>query len=231
MIRVIIPTYNKERALPQTLSSVFQQLGPFQMIVVDGGSTDRTQDIAQTFPEIVWLTAPEGRASEMNAGANAMLSHDHTSNDWLLFLHADTLLPSNAFKQLHQIATDPNWQANGFQHEFPGKEWRLQMISWLDNVRCHRSQTIYGDQGLFVRVGLLHQLRGFPLQPMLEDVRFCEKLLAHTRPQLLPSSVVRDAWKFLQMSAWESLLRVVMLFLHVEFGVPTFAPAFFADIR
>ncbi len=231
MIWVIIPTYNEERALPQTLASVFQQQSHYQIIVVDGGSTDRTQEIVRSHPEIIWLTAPKGRASQMNAGAQHMLSHHHTSIDWLLFLHADTLLPSDALKQLDHAAIDSSCQAGGFQHQFSGEDWRLRMISWLDNFRCQRSQIIYGDQALFVRVGLFHQLGGFPAQSMLEDVRFCEQLLAETTPKLLPTSVVTDARKFLQMGVWRSLLRAVLIILHVEYGLPTFTPAFFADVR
>jgi glycosyltransferase involved in cell wall biosynthesis len=83
--------------------SVFKQKGPYQIIVVDGGSTDQTHNIVRTHSQIIWLTAPKGRASQMNVGANYMLTHQHTSNDWLLFLHADTLLPSNAFTQLYQL--------------------------------------------------------------------------------------------------------------------------------
>jgi rSAM/selenodomain-associated transferase 2 len=231
MIWVIIPTYNEERALPLTLLSVFQQKGPYQIIVVDGGSTDQTHNIVRTHSQIIWLTAPKGRASQMNVGANYMLTHQHTSNDWLLFLHADTLLPSNAFTQLYQLALDTSCQAGGFQHQFSGKDWRLRMISWLDNFRCHRSRIIYGDQALFVRVGLFHHLGGFPLQPMLEDVRFCEQLLGHTTPRLLTSPVVTDARKFVQMGIWRSFIRVLMIILHVEYGLPTFTPSFFADVR
>ncbi len=231
MIWVIIPTYNEEQALPQTLASVFQQKSHYQIIVVDGGSTDLTQEIVRVHPEIIWLTAPKGRASQMNAGAQYIDSHQHTTNDWLLFLHADTLLPPDAFRQLDHAAMDTRCQAGGFQHKFSGKDWRLSMISWLDNFRCQRSQIIYGDQALFVRVGLFQQLKGFPSLPMLEDVRFCEKILAHTTPRLLPSPVVTDARKFLQMGVWRSLIRVVMIILHVEYGLPTFTPAFFVDVR
>lgn len=231
MIWVIIPTYNEERALPHTLFSVFQQKGHYQIIVVDGGSTDQTQDIVRKHVQITWLTAPKGRASQMNAGANYVLTQQNSSDDWLLFLHADTLLPSHAFTQLHDLALDNNCQAGGFQHQFSGQDWRLRMISWLDNFRCHRSRIIYGDQALFVRAGLFHQVGRFPLQPMLEDVRFCEQLLVHTTPRLLASPVVTDARKFIQMGVWRSFIRVLMIILHVEYGLPTFTPAFFADVR
>ncbi len=231
MIWVVIPTYNEEHALPHTLTSVFQQHGEFNVIVVDGGSLDNTHDIVRTHDRITWLTAPKGRASQMNVGANYVLAQQASSNDWLLFLHADTLLPTHAFKQLSHLAEDSTCQAGGFQHQFSGKDWRLRMISWLDNFRCQRSQIIYGDQALFVRAGLFRQLGGFPLLPMLEDVRFCEQLLLHTTPRLLASPVVTDARKFIQMGIWRSFIRVLMIILHVEFGLPTFTPSFFADVR
>ncbi len=231
MIWVVIPTFNEERALPQTLTSVYQQEGNFTIITVDGGSRDGTKAIVGQHPPIIWLTAPKGRASQMNAGANYILTHPHHEEDWLLFLHADTLLPSDAFTHLHALATDQTCQAGGFQHQFSGQDWRLRLISWLDNFRCHHSGIIYGDQALFVRAGLFRQLGGFPLQPMLEDVRFCEQLLAYTTPRLLPMAVVTDARKFIQMGIWQSFFRVLMIILHVEYGLPTFTPKFFADVR
>ena len=231
MIWVIIPTYNEEQALPLTLLSVFQQQGNYQIIVVDGGSTDDTHNIVRSHSQIIWLTAPKGRASQMNAGADYMLTHQHTTNDWLVFLHADTLLPPDAFTQLNQLAFDTNCQAGGFQHQFSGKDWRLRLISWLNNFRCHRSRVIYGDQALFVRTGLFHQIGGFPRLPSLEDVRFCEKLLSHTNPCVLSTPVKTDARKFIQMGIWRSFIWVLMIILHVEYGLPTFQPQFFADVR
>ncbi len=231
MIWIIIPTYKEERALPHTLASVFQQAGGYQIIVVDGGSNDRTNDIVGGHTQITWLTAPKGRASQMNAGADYVRTQQGSSDDWLLFLHADTLLPSDAIKQLHNLESDGSCQAGGFQNQFSGQDWRLRMISWLDNFRCHRSGIVYGDQALFVRTGLFQHVGGFPDLPMLEDVRLCEQLLGHTTLRLLPSSVITDARKFIQMGIWRSFIRVLMIILHVEYGLPTFTPAFFADVR
>ncbi|MCA9453607.1 MAG: TIGR04283 family arsenosugar biosynthesis glycosyltransferase [Nitrospiraceae bacterium] len=231
MIWVIIPTYNEEKALPHTISSVLSQSTPYQVIVVDGGSTDRTLEVLRQTSQISWCTAPKGRASQMNAGARFVIQQQASADDWLLFLHADTQLPRGAFQQLHHLASDPSSQAGGFRHRFSGKDWRLRMISWLDNLRCTHSHIIYGDQALFVRQGLFAQLGGFPMQAVLEDVVFGQTLLRKTTPRLLPLTVITDSRKFVKMGIWRSFIRVLLIILHVEFGLPTFSPAFFRDVR
>jgi len=231
MIWVIIPTYNEEQALPDTLQSVFQQSGSYRVVVVDGGSTDRTPDLLRGDSRLTYLTAPKGRASQMNAGAQFAIRQQTTANDWLLFLHADTLLPPEAFRHLQRLSSDSSYQAGGFRHQFSGQGWRLRVISWLDNLRCSHSHIMYGDQALFVRQGLFRQLGGFPDQAILEDVAFGQTLLTHTVPHLLPLTVVTDSRKFIKMGVTRSFVRVLLIILHVEFGFPTLPRAFFQDVR
>ncbi|MDZ4732118.1 MAG: TIGR04283 family arsenosugar biosynthesis glycosyltransferase [Nitrospirota bacterium] len=246
MVTVIIPAYNEEKALPHTLGELLSQSGDYEVIVVDGGSIDCTRVIVESFGFIdsasnsrrssdasrgmlhvsrVILVAPKGRASQMNAGAK------EATGELLLFLHADTVLPAGAIQRLNEIEADQTIQAGGFMHQFSGDDWRLRLISFLDNFRCIRSRIIYGDQALFVRRALFEQLGGFPSQRILEDVAFCEKLIKVTRPLLLSYSVVTDARKFLKMGVWRSFLRVLLIILHVEFRLPVLPRAFFRDIR
>jgi rSAM/selenodomain-associated transferase 2 len=225
MITVVIPAYNEEKVLSKTLYALFAQAGLFETIVVDGGSTDRTIECAQTFPGLQVLTAPKGRASQMNAGAKG------AQGEWLLFLHADTVLPSGAIERLNDMEGDQAIQAGGFMHQFSGDDWRLRLISFLDNFRCTRSRIIYGDQALFVRRPLFEQLGGFPNQPILEDVAFCERLIQVTTPLLLSPPVVTDARKFVKMGIWRSFVRVLLIILHVEFRLPILPRTFFQDVR
>ena len=88
MISVIIPTYNEERALPATLRYLLDQTGDYEVLVVDGGSEDRSCEIVRGEQRVRLLTATKGRASQMNAGAA------RARGEWLLFPHADTLLPA-----------------------------------------------------------------------------------------------------------------------------------------
>ena len=89
----------------------------------------------------------------------------------------------------------------------------------------------YGDQALFVRRGLFEQLRGFPEITHIEDIRFGETLLEHTRPLLLPMTAITDARKFLKMGVWRSLGRIFVILVCVELKLPLFGKVFFQNIR
>lgn len=225
MISVIIPTYNEEAALPGTLRSLLAQQGEFEVLVVDGGSQDRTREIIQAEPRLTLVMAAKGRASQMNGGAK------YAKGEWLLFLHADTQLPKGSLGILNAMESDQTIQAGGFLHTFSGDDWRLRMISYLDNYRCRKSRIIYGDQAMFVRRSLFERLGGFPNQPILEDVAFCERLVQVTTPILLTPPVITDSRKFLKMGVWRSFLRVLLIILHVEYGLPYLPRVFFQEVR
>ena len=234
MVSVIIPALNEEKGLPNILQALFQQRGHFEVLIVDGGSTDRTVEIVQDFTlsskssaltSVRLMSARKGRALQMNAGAK------EARGEWLLFLHADTVLPTGAIQRINEMEADHAVQAGGFMHRFSGDDWRLKLISFLDNFRCTRSRVIYGDQALFVRRNFFDRLGGFPNQAILEDVALCERLIKESTPVLLSPPVVTDARKFLKMGVWPSFLRVLLIILHVEFGLPVLPRAFFQDIR
>jgi rSAM/selenodomain-associated transferase 2 len=227
MISVIIPTYNEEKALPATLARLSSQAGDYELIVVDGGSSDRTREIALAQPRARLLTAQKGRASQMNAGAIG------ARGEWLLFLHADTLLPEEALQGLNSLENDRSIQAGGFRHRFSGQDWRLRLISSIDNLRASVTRVIYGDQAIFVRRVLFERLGGFPLQPYLEDIVFCERLkhIAKTKPLLLDQHVVTDSRKFVQMGVWRSLGRCLAILLCHSLRLHRLPRTFFAEIR
>ena len=225
MISVIIPTYNEEKALPTTLARLSSQAGHYELIIVDGGSNDRTCEIARAQPQARLLTARKGRASQMNAGAVG------ARGEWLLFLHADTLLPEGALQGLNALEGDQTIQAGGFRHRFSGEDWRLRLISSVDNLRTRLTRIIYGDQAMFVRRALFERLGGFPEQPYLEDIVFCQRLKQVSRPILLQQHVVTDSRKFIQMGVWRSLVRCLAILLCYSLRLKRIPRAFFAEIR
>lgn len=231
MISVIIPAWDEERALPATLAALERAVKQAQaqrsglrveVIVVDGHSSDRTASIAAATGATV-VQAPRGRGRQMCAGA------EHAQGDWLLFLHADTLLADDA---LHRIAElEPSVAAGCFTHRFSCDDWRLRWVSRIHNFRFSRTGVIYGDQAMFVRRALYEQIGGFPDMPMLEDVVFSERLLQHTRPVMLPAEVVTDSRKFLAHGVFRSFARCVAIVLCFRAGWSIPGRKFFQPVR
>lgn len=224
MISVIIPALNEAKALPATLQALLGQAGHFEVIVVDGGSTDDTGAIASRYPGVRVLTAARGRAPQMNAGAAV------ARGDLLLFLHADTLLPPGAIETLNALEADPECRAGGFRQRFSGRHWALRLVSWLHNRRCAHTGIFYGDQAMFVRRDLFRELGGFPVGD-LEDIALSERILEHCEPRFLDAAVVTDSRKFEQMGPLRSLMRCVIILVCYELRLPLAGRAFFSPIR
>lgn len=225
MITVIIPVFNEQKALPETLNALRKQPGEFETIAVDGGSSDRTLEILSLYPWIKVISASKGRAQQMNAGARI------ATGEWLLFLHADTLLPDGALARLRKWHDRQDIEAGGFWHRFSGDRTSLRLISWIDNLRCRHSRIIFGDQAMFVRRRLFMTLGGFSEQATMEDVEFCERLTLVTEPRLVPDPVITSSRKFEQMGIWRSFLRVAVILLRHQFGLTVNRGRFFTDVR
>ena len=183
-ITVIIPTLNEEQALPHTLEGLTSS-AQLEIVIVDGGSTDRTISIAKTFCTSVstakLITAPAGRARQMNEGAKA------SRGDVLLFLHADTRLPANVQAVIASALADPAVVGGRFNVRFDSSSTWGQIISTLMNWRSRLSGIATGDQAIFVRRHIFEQLSGFAEVPLMEDIEFSQRL-----KRAGPIAILRD---------------------------------------
>ena len=161
-ISVIIPTLNEERAITPTLAHT-ATLGFDELIVVDGGSTDTTPARLESYrlstqssalSPVYWVTAPPGRARQMNAGAKA------GRGEVFLFLHADTQLPQDAKAVIDTVLADQQMVGGRFDIQFDHPSMWGTMISRTMNWRSRLSGLATGDQALFVRRSIFEQMGG-----------------------------------------------------------------------
>ncbi len=225
MISIIIPALNEAKALPATLHNALAQASDLEVIVVDGGSTDRTQAIIRENIGVELIISPRGRARQMNAGAM------QAKGEWLLFLHADTLLPTNASQEIQSLTIDKSKQAGCFHQRFSKDHWFLWLVSRLHNWRCHRTHIMYGDQAMFIRRQLFESIGGFPEQDILEDVLISELIIERTNSVLLEQEVITSSRKFEQRGFFRSFFDIFIIMSCYELRLPIFRQAFFSGFR
>ena len=142
-ISVIVPVLNEEKTIGTALTAL-SQLAPYEIIVVDGGSGDRTGEICRQFG-VKLISSERGRARQMNHGAR------QASGKVLLFLHADTLLPDSGFADITAALRQSRYLGGRFDVELEGRHRMLKIISALINYRSRATRVGTGDQALFVR--------------------------------------------------------------------------------
>jgi len=175
-VSVIIPTLNEESCLAESLRRLREQQ-PREIIVVDGGSTDATCQLARSVSEgtDLLLHSPPGRAGQMNLGST------HATGDFLLFLHADCRLEPGALAAAEHCLRGRGVVAGCFQMTVtaPGLFYRL--IEAAATARVRLTGLAYGDQGLFLRRETFERLGGFPPLPLLEDLYFTMQMRTRGR--------------------------------------------------
>ncbi len=221
MISIVIPALDEEKALPATLRAVRAQRGYYEVIVADGGSGDGTRSLAAASGARI-VQSSRGRAPQMNAGAR------QARGEWLLFLHADTLLPEGALEAI--AALPPATEAGCFRHSFNHPHILLSVISRLHNWRCRATAIMYGDQAMFVRRSVFEQVGGFP-ETHIEDVLLSERLRERAVPARLSATVVTDARRFLAHGIIRSFARVVLILVCHRLRLPIAGRRFFEPVR
>jgi rSAM/selenodomain-associated transferase 2 len=215
-ISIVVPTLNEERALPSTLQNIAECAQGCEVIIVDGGSVDRTLEIAAQFNGVplVVLKSERGRGNQMNAGAAA------STGDVLLFLHADTLLPPNTPALIAEAMMRPGTIGGFFRIAFVPRSPLADFYAFCYNLRSHW-RTFYGDAGLFVGRETFENMGGYQASLLMEDIELIRRLRRSGRLAYVRGGTVRtSARRFASPWAGVKMLGVWM-WLHVlhAFGV------------
>ncbi len=168
MLSVIIPTLNEETGLEGMLQTLSSVAGIDEVIVVDGGSSDATREIAACCGVQV-VKADRGRGKQLHLGAAA------SSGDVLWFLHADTCPPPEAVVFIQQALSNQRVVGGFFRVRFAGDFAAAKFVTWFYSL-VKRFGLCYGDSGLFVRRSVYEKSGGFRPLPLFEDLDFLRRM-------------------------------------------------------
>lgn len=210
-ISIIIPALNEEHHLPGLLTRLKRHEG-LEVIVADGGSTDRTLEIASRFNARIIKALP-GRGSQQNAGARA------ASHDILMFLHCDTKLPENFPATVCNVLNQDNTAAGSFRLKINAHEHVFRLVEWGANLRSRLFGLPYGDQALFMKKKLFDKAGGFPDQPLLEDLAIVRKLKQIGKIRIAPESVVTSARRWRQKGVMRTTVINQLILLGFLCGI------------
>jgi rSAM/selenodomain-associated transferase 2 len=210
-ISIIIPVYNEKKHISATITTAQKSINS-EIIVVDAGSEDDTCGIACTTGVKV-ITSGRGRAMQMNKGAAA------ASGDILLFLHADTLLPSGFDYLIRKTLQKPGVVAGAFKLKISGRPWSLRLVEWGVDIRSKCFQLPYGDQAIFLKSEIFHKIDGFPELPIMEDFELVRRLKASGKIAIILAPVVTSGRRWLQHGILKTTLINQIIIIGYFLGI------------
>ncbi|MCA9399586.1 MAG: TIGR04283 family arsenosugar biosynthesis glycosyltransferase [Candidatus Omnitrophica bacterium] len=181
MISIIIPVLNEEKVLTEQ-KEYFETLSAHaQLIFVDVGSDDQTSVLAAQWGEL--LTAPKGRASQMNRGVDA------AKGRILLFLHADTRIQPEALQMVEDSIFKNVCDGGCFTQVIERQGWIYRWIAFTGSCRARWTKIFYGDQGIFIRRDKFLESGGFPEVALCEDILFTRNIRKKVKLTVLKDPV------------------------------------------
>lgn len=180
LVSILVPTLDEERELPDLLDHLAALHGRWELIVADGGSRDATRAIAREHPaRPLVVEARGGRAAQLNAAAG------RASGDLLLFLHADSRLPRDAYASLAEAARDRRIAGGNFALRFDGGGPFERALGAVYRLQ-RRHGFYYGDSSVWVRRSVFERLGGFREIAIMDDYDFVRRLERSGATRCLP---------------------------------------------
>lgn len=192
MISIVVPLYNEGESPCQLLRHLDEVEGLDEAILVDASDEPISRDmigrLSMSCPENITIieNAGRGRALQMNLGAS------RATGSTLLFLHCDSRLPKHALSKVREVIESGHaW--GRFDIRLDSKGVLLRIIETMINLRSRCRQIATGDQCMFVRAALFHEVGGYPEIALMEDIGLSKILKQHDRPCLINLPVLTSA--------------------------------------
>jgi rSAM/selenodomain-associated transferase 2 len=198
-ISIIIPVLNESANLQWAIEST-QPSDNIEVIVVDGGSSDDTCQVAVKLG-VKLIVSPAGRSRQMNLGAAA------ATGDILLFLHGDSRLPLGFDRLIRQVMGGNDVQiAGAFRLGIDAPQRSFRWVERGVNWRSQVCQMPYGDQGIFLQAKVFNEIGGFPDLPIMEDFELIRRLRQRGKISIVPQPVITSARRWLQKGILKTTL-------------------------
>jgi rSAM/selenodomain-associated transferase 2 len=195
MISIITPVLNEKECIKPFLDNIDRLEGNFELIIVDGDSTDGTlneiEGSRNTFRHpLKVLSASRGRGSQMNKGAQA------AKGEILLFLHVDSSIDLDSLEVIEKKISEDGIIGGGFTHSFSDPDAFLEVSSMIGNVRVRLTSIFFGDFGIFVRKDVFDRIGGYDEIDFLEDVEFCKRIKKEGRLEQIDRLIVTSSRRY-----------------------------------
>ncbi len=212
-VSIVMPVLNEAEHISARLLALNallhrRQTISYEIIVVDGSSDDNSAALARAHATRV-ISAPRGRALQMNAGAAA------ACGEVLLFLHADTILPEHALEYVESGVNAWGW----FNVRLSGQNFMFRIIERMMSLRSRLTQVATGDQAIFVARKLFDRVGGFPELSLMEDVALSKILRKQTKPLPIQQSVITSSRRWQQYGIIKTVFLMWWLRLLYFLGV------------
>jgi len=203
-VSVIIPVRNEEGRISACIDSLLAQNYPCEIIVVDGGSTDRTLQMVQKFQDIVTCHSDPGRGIQIAHGIT------HASGDLIVVLHADSRLKAGSLhRMIAALAKHSDAAGGAMEATYDSPSTRFKLIALLNNLRARFTGISFGDQAQFFRRIALPE--GFPAYRLMEDVELSLRMKEHGTVLFLPDGVLSSSRRWASTGYFSNFFMVIWL--------------------
>lgn len=215
LLSIVIPVLNEAENLSHTLEALklWQFPGVVEVLAVDGGSCDDSVAVAKN-AGCRGLSCRPGRGCQMNVGARA------ASGRYLLFLHADTIVPSDYPALICRSLSRPGVAVGAFSLVIADQRPVFRFLEKLISWRSRRLGRPYGDQGFFMSRALFERVGGFWEEPLLEDVDLLRRLKKEGRLVVLPARIETSARRWQRLGVGYTTLVNQLVMFGYFLGVP-----------
>jgi rSAM/selenodomain-associated transferase 2 len=212
-ISIIIPVINEAETIGKLIQHLLDNSTAeniSEIIVVDGGSTDDSKSIINSFSSVTLINSKKGRAKQMNSGAKVAIGNI------LYFLHADSFPPQNFDKLILNEVNKGN-EAGCFRMQFDSTHWWLRLASWLTQFRWRACRG--GDQSQFITRELFDEIGGYDETYIIyEDNILINELYERNKFVVIPKKLKTSARLYRQHGVWKLQYHFLTIYAKRWYG-------------